>query len=78
MFALIAYIAALIMTESKFSTVVKKADIFAQNVEILLQNGRSKLQTHCGLIFGICLVVIMILYGSMKLIVMAEFLDNTI
>ena len=66
------------MTESKFSTAVKKADIFAQNIEILLQNGRSKLQTHCGLIFGITMVTIMILYGIMKIIVMAEFKDNTI
>ena len=66
------------MTESKFSTVVKKADLFAQNIEILLQNGRSKLQTHCGLIFGITMIVIMLLFGSMKLIVMAEFKDNTI
>ena len=64
--------------ESKFSTNIKKADIFYQDIEILFENGKPKLQTHCGVVLGLFMIIIMVLYGYMKADIMLNFLDNTI
>lgn len=64
--------------ESKFSTNIKKADIFHQDIEILFENGKPKLQTHCGVVLGIVMIVILVLYGYMKSLIMFNYEDNTI
>ena len=64
--------------ESKWSTNIKKADIFFQDIEILFENGKPKLQTHCGVVMGVFMVLIIVLYGYLKLDTMLNYLDNTI
>ena len=64
--------------ESKWSTNIKKADIFFQDIEILFENGKPKLQTHCGVVMGVIMVLIIVLYGYLKLDTMLNYLDNTI
>ena len=64
--------------ESKWSTNIKKADIFFQDIEILFENGKPKLQTHCGVLMGFIMILIIVLYAYMKADIMLNFLDNTI
>lgn len=63
---------------SKWGEYIKKADIFEQELEILFENGRRKLQTHCGVVFGAVMVLTLLLYAGMKANVMFNYLDNTI
>lgn len=63
---------------SKWGEYIKKADIFEQELEILFENGRRKLQTHCGVVFGAVMVLILLLYAGMKANIMFNYLDNTI
>lgn len=44
----------------------------------MFENNKPKLQTHCGVVLSIAMVVIVILYASMKAIIMVRFLDNKI
>ena len=44
----------------------------------MFESGKPKLQTHFGLVMSIAMVVILVLYASMKAIVMVQFLDNKI
>lgn len=64
--------------ESKWSTNIKKADIFFQDIEILFENGKPKLQTHCGVVMGLVMILIIVLYGYMKADIMLNYEDNTI
>ncbi len=63
---------------SKFGENLKKADIFSQEIEILFDNGKSKLQTHCGVVFSVCLVVILIAYGTFKAGIMLDYMENVV
>ena len=47
-------------------------------MEILFENGKPKLQSHCGVLLGLFMVVILIAYGTMKLNIMLDYLDNKI
>ena len=64
--------------ESKWSSNIKKADIFFQDIEILFENGKPKLQTHCGVLMGAIMILIIIMYAWMKADIMFNYLDNTI
>ena len=44
----------------------------------MLENGRRSLKTHCGLVFSILMVLIIILYAVFKMGVMLNYLDNTL
>ena len=66
------------MGKSNWSETIKKADLFSREIEILFENGKSKLQTHCGVVFGAVMVCILVLYGVWKGQIMVEYLDNTI
>lgn len=57
---------------------VKKLDIFHQDIEILFENGKPKLQTHCGVVLGLAMMTILIAYGYMKAVIMIDYLDNKI
>ena len=57
---------------------VKKLDIFHQDIEILFENGKPKLQTHCGVVLGLFMIAILLAYGYMKAEIMIKFLDNKI
>ena len=61
-----------------FSETVKKADIFAQEHEIMFENGKRKLQTHCGVVLGLFMVVILVGYSVMKAQTMVDYGDNVI
>ena len=60
------------------SETIKKADLFPQNVEILFENGKHRLQSHCGVVFGFIMVALLILFGYMKAEIMLGYKDNTI
>ena len=45
---------------------ILKLDIFYQDIEILFDNGKPKLQTHCGVILGFLILTILFAYGYMK------------
>jgi len=57
---------------------IKKADIFSQEIEILFDSGKRKLQTHCGVVLGAIMILIIIAYGYFKAGVMLNYEDNTI
>ena len=63
---------------SWFSENVKKMDFFHQDIEILFENGKNKLQTHCGVVLGLFMIFILIAYGYMNAVIMIEYMDNTI
>jgi len=65
-------------TVSKWVATMKKADMFEQELEILFENGRRKLQTNCGLVFSFVLFGILLIYAGMKANIMVNYLDNTI
>ena len=65
-------------TASWFDENIKKGDIFYQDIEILFENGKPKLQTHCGVLMGILLMAILISYTYMKANTMISFQDNKI
>ena len=50
-----------------------KLDPFSQEIEILFENNRRTLQTHCGVVFGFLLAIILISYGSFKSKLMVEY-----
>lgn len=52
--------------QSQFSETVLKLDPFAQNIQILFENEKPKLQTHCGAVFGIVMVVIILAFAALK------------
>ena len=52
--------------------------MFHQDIEILFENGKPKLQTHCGVVLGFFMIAIIIAYGYMKIIIMIEYQDNKI
>ena len=57
---------------------IKKADIFYQDIEILFENGKPKLQTHCGVLLGLFMLAVLVSYGYMKLLIMIDYQDNKI
>lgn len=44
----------------------------------MFESGKPKLQTHCGVVLSVAMVVIILLYSYMKAIVMFNHLDNKI
>jgi len=54
------------MPPNKCSETIKKADIFSQEIEILFDNGKSKLQSHCGVVLGLLMVTVLGAYGFYK------------
>ena len=60
-------------SSSKFGVFIKKADIFYQDIEILFENGKPKLQTHCGVVLGLIMIMTLFLYGYMKAKTMLDF-----
>ena len=58
-----------------FSKNFLKGDFLYQDIEILFENGKPKLQTHCGVILSMIMIGIMISYGYMKAIVMLDKRD---
>ena len=58
---------------STWSEKIKKADIFEQELEILFENGRHKLQSHCGVLFGFIMLFILVAYFIMKLGIMLNY-----
>ena len=61
-----------------FSEKIKKADIFYQDIEILFDNDKPKLQTHCGVVMGIIMISIILSYTYMKASIMLAYQDNQI
>ena len=55
-----------------------KLDMFDQEIEILFENNRRTLQTHCGVVMGFVMVFILIAYGGYKTQVMVNYADVTI
>jgi len=66
------------MPPNKCSETIKKGDIFSQEIEILFENGKSKLQSHCGVVLGFIMVFVLAAYGFYKGGIMLDYLDNTI
>ena len=69
------------IVESKpswLSESIKKMDIFDQDIEILFENGKPKLQTHCGVVLALTMIFILIAYGYMKAVIMVDYQDNKI
>ena len=58
---------------STWSEKIKKADIFEQELEILFENGRHKLQSHCGVLFGFIMLFILVAYFIMKVGIMLNY-----
>ena len=61
-----------------FSANILKLDIFYQDIEILFDNGKPKLQTHCGVVMGLIMISIIIPFAYMKTMIMIDYQDNTI
>ena len=52
---------------------ILKLDPFSQEVEILFENNRRKLQTHCGVVFCFIMVSILISFAGFKSVQMFEY-----
>ena len=63
---------------TRISNFILKFDIFAQEHEIMLQNGKRKLQSHCGVVLGLIMVMILVFYASWKFQVMINYENNSI
>ena len=61
------------MQSEDWSSKIKRLDLFSQEIEILFQNNKRKLQTHCGVVFSMLLVLILLTYGSYKAKMMMQF-----
>ena len=59
--------------ESRWSSNLKKLDMFSQEIEILFENNRRTLQTHCGVVFGFFMVFLLMAYGAFKTSVMISY-----
>lgn len=59
--------------EPRWSSNLKKIDMFSQEIEILFENNRRTLQTHCGVVFSVIMVTILITYGVFKTQLMVEY-----
>ena len=44
----------------------------------MFESGSSKLKTHCGVVLGLIMVSIIVIYGLVKGQIMINFMDNTI
>ena len=56
-----------------FEEYTLKGDVFYQDIEILFENGKPKLQTHCGVVMGFFMLSILISYGYMKTQIMLDY-----
>lgn len=63
---------------SRLSDTIKRADIFSQEISLMFENGKSKLQTHCGVVFGVVMFTIILIYTHMKLMTMINYGDNVL
>ena len=61
-----------------WSDTIKKADIFHQDQEVLLESGKRKLQSHFGVVLGFFMIVILVLYAYLKFDVMLSYKGNQI
>ena len=61
-----------------FSNWILKLDLFSQEIEILFENNRRTLQTHCGVVFGFIMMFILFAYGGFKTQIMVKYEDVTI
>lgn len=59
--------------EGKWSRMIKKLDPFSQELEIMFENNRRTLQTHCGVVFGFIMMSILLAYASFKTSVMVSY-----
>ena len=63
------------MEEGKWSSAIKKFDIFAQEIEILFEDNRRTLQTHCGVVFFAIMISILFTFGAFKCRILLEYED---
>ena len=59
--------------ESRWSSNLKKLDMFSQEIEILFENNRRTLQTHCGVVFGFFMVFLLMVYGAFKTTILISY-----
>ena len=51
------------MSWSRLSENVKKLDIFSQEMEILFEDNKAKLQTHCGVVVSFVMFALLLVFG---------------
>ena len=52
---------------------VKKSDPYSQNINNLFDNGSWKLNSCVGVLAGICLTVLVILYAHVKMQILLDY-----
>ena len=63
---------------SKCISTVKRADIFGQDLNLVFENGRSKMQSLFGVFLGFIMIVLLLLYAAFKFQIMLEYGANII
>lgn len=63
---------------SKCISTVKRADIFGQDLNLVFENGRSKLQSIFGVVLGFIMTVLLLLYAAFKFQIMLDYGANII
>lgn len=66
------------MEKNKCSETIKAFDIFPQELEVLFDNGKNKIQTHCGVVLGAIMISVLAIYGFFKAERMFLFGENII
>ena len=61
------------MAANRFSENVKRLDLFSQDIEILFENNKSKLQSHCGVLMTFLMGAILASFAYYKVNVMLEY-----
>ena len=64
--------------EGLFSRTIRKADPFSQDLQILFEDGHHRLKTHCGVVLGMLMMSLLVLYALYKGTIMLDYMDNTI
>mmetsp|Transcript_6905 Transcript_6905/g.8258 ORF Transcript_6905/g.8258 Transcript_6905/m.8258 type:complete len:112 (+) Transcript_6905:128-463(+) len=44
----------------------------------MLQNGKRKLQSHCGVVFGLVMTMVLLFYASWKFNIMINYENNSV
>ena len=61
-----------------FSESVKSLDVFYQDIEILFDNGKPKLQTQCGVVLGLFMMMLLFSQVWTKAEIMLNYKQNQI
>ena len=59
--------------ENRCSNKLKSLDIFSQEIEILFENDQRTLKTHCGVLAGLIMVMILVTFGGYKTNLMINY-----